>query len=59
VTPALTLTIDEWLEYGRLRGWCSEVVCSTHDGVPTTDEEDERWEAGEDPCMAVVRLWND
>jgi hypothetical protein len=48
----------QWVELGVELGYCSEPVCATHDGVPGTPEEDERWEAGGDPCQAIVRLWD-
>lgn len=41
---------------GKAKGFCSEVVCATHDGLPSTKEEDEEWEQGFDPCIPVVRL---
>lgn len=47
----------KWLQIGIDSGWCSEVVCDTHDGVPMTDEEMEEWEEGYDPCIFVVRIW--
>ena len=56
------MTADEveraaWLAEGLRRGWCSEPVCATHQGVPSTEAEAVRWEAGEDPCEHVLRLW--
>jgi hypothetical protein len=50
------MDVFTWLELGLREGWCSKVVCATHDGLPSTDEEDDQWEAGEDPCVAAVRL---
>ena len=48
---------DEWLKDGIDNGWISEPFCSTHDIDPSmTDEEQEAWEAGQDPCRPVVRL---
>jgi len=47
----------EWLRVGVERGWCSEPVCATHDGLPRTDAEDQAWEDGWDPCEHAVRLW--
>ena len=47
-----------WLAYGQERGWCSPAVCSTHDGLPTTDEEFEEFEDGYDPCIYGVRLYH-
>lgn len=49
----------EWLEYGIENGFCSRVVCSTHDGLPLTDEEDAEFEDGYDPCVPAVRIWAD
>jgi hypothetical protein len=37
-------------------GYCTRPVCATHDGLPSTDEEDAEWEDGYDPCVAAVRL---
>jgi hypothetical protein len=34
-------------------------VCSTHDGIPTTPEDDEEWELGGDPCTHVIRPYVD
>lgn len=45
-----------WLALGVRRGFCTEPVCSTHAGLPSTDEEDADWEAGLDPCVPAVRL---
>jgi hypothetical protein len=51
--------VHEWLAYGQQRGWCSPTACSTHDGVPATDDEDAEFEEGYDPCIHVVRLYAD
>jgi len=52
--------VDEfqiWFENGVNRGWISNVVCATHDGIPPINEEEEQeWEAGGDPCQFVVRI---
>lgn len=53
------INVMEWLEFGHQQGWCSKIVCATHDGIPGTPQEDEEWEQGLDPCQPVVRLWND
>lgn len=47
----------KWLQVGIDSGWCSEVVCDTHDVVPMTAEEMEEWEEGYDPCIFVIRIW--
>jgi len=52
------MTLEEWLEYGWLKGWCSPPVCEVHDGVPSTEEEDDALMYGEDPCIHIVRLYD-
>jgi hypothetical protein len=47
----------DWINYGIDMGWCSHIVCETHDLVPLTKEEDELWESGDDPCCTIVRIW--
>lgn len=51
-------TFDEWLQEGITLGFCGPAICSTHDGVPTTADEDEEYETG-DPCIHVLRLYED
>lgn len=55
-------TIDEywaWLQVGIDNGWVTEPFCHTHDGDPyMTEEEEQEWEEGGDPCMPVVKLLN-
>ena len=53
------MNINEWLEYGYKQGFCGPAVCYSHDGLPTTEEEDEEWVQGEDPCMHIVRLYDE
>lgn len=50
---------EQWLAMGRARGWAGPIVCVEHDGTPTTADEDARYEAGEDPCVPMVRLYAD
>jgi hypothetical protein len=45
-----------WLMTGIDYGWISEPVCSTHDGVPLTEAEEQEWEEAGNPCVHVVRL---
>jgi hypothetical protein len=51
------MTFVEWAKYGRTRGWISEIVCATHEGLPSTPEEIREWEDGADPCEHAVRVW--
>lgn len=51
------MTFEEWLTYGHDQGWISHPTCATHNGVPSTEDEEIDWELGYDPCQHVVRLW--
>lgn len=53
------MTIEQWLEYGKQKGFCSEPVCTTHDMLPPTEEEAELEEKGEDWdfCVHAVRVY--
>lgn len=55
----MELSFDEWLNFGIKNNWISPISCATHDGVPSTEEEESSWEDGGDPCQFVVRIWND
>lgn len=50
------MTQHEWLQIGIINGFCSETFCFTHDGPPTTPEEEQEYEDGGDPCIHGVRL---
>lgn len=50
------LTFEQWLEYGKRQGYCSDQFCNTHDGMPMHESEELAWEDGNDPCAHVVRL---
>lgn len=52
------LTQHEWLTIGVTNGWCSPPVCITHDGYPTTLEEDEEFNEGHDPCIHIIRPYS-
>ena len=46
-----------WLSNGIERGWVTEPFCNTHDGDPyMTDEEQQEWEEGGDPCQVVLKI---
>lgn len=49
---------QQWLAKGCERGWVGPPVCSTHDGTPTTADEDDLFDNGEDTCVFVVRLYH-
>ena len=52
------MTFDEWLQIGLDNRWCGPPVCSTHDGIPSSAEEDAEFEGG-DPCIHIVRMYED
>jgi hypothetical protein len=49
----------EWRDLGIANKWISEPFCDTHDTGYMTEEEEQAWENGEDPCMVVFRVWED
>ena len=51
------MTFDEWAQIGVAKGWCGPAVCSTHDGIPSSFQEDEDFDDGYDPCLHVIRLY--
>lgn len=52
-------TFNEWLELGIKNNWCGPAICETHDGLPMTFEEEEYFFEGNDPCIHIVRLYED
>ena len=50
---------EEWFEYGWKKGWCGPPVCYTHDGLPLSEDEMDEWADGADPCIHIVRLYED
>jgi hypothetical protein len=47
----------DWLQKGINNKWVSEPFCYTHDGDPyMTEEEEQQWEEGGDPCSPVVKI---
>jgi hypothetical protein len=53
------LSFDQWLEIGYRNNFCSPPVCYTHDGVPMTATEMEQLDNGDEPCMHLLRLYED
>lgn len=49
------MTFEEWLKVGLDNRWCGPPVCATHDGVPSSAEED----GADEPCVHVVRMYED
>ena len=53
------MLFEDWLAIGREHGFCSPPVCNTHDGAPMSDRELDMWDDGDDPCIHVLRLYDD
>lgn len=53
------MTFDEWIEAGLEQGFCGPPVCHTHDGLPMSNQEDDSWNDGKDPCIHIIRLYLD
>ena len=50
------MDFETWMKYGYDNNWISDVFCNTHDGGPLTDDEQQEWDEGGDPCMFCVRV---
>jgi hypothetical protein len=50
-------TFDEWLRQGVSLGFCSPVLCETHDGVGLTEEQEAEFNDGGDPCVHVIQVF--
>jgi hypothetical protein len=53
------INFDEWLQLGLSNGFCGPAICYPHDGLPMTEEEDNQFSEGEDPCIHIIRLYED
>lgn len=45
-----------WIEIGMKKNFISPPICYTHDGLPTTADEDQEFDSG-DPCIHILRLY--
>ena len=53
------MNFNQWLEYGFKQNWCRPPVCEIHDGTPLSELESNEFENGSDPCIHIIRLYND
>ena len=49
------MNLIEWLRHGTEHGYVTGPTCETHDTV-YTDSEIDQFDAGDDPCVFVLRL---
>lgn len=54
-----TIDFELWLRQGFDNGFIGPPVCATHDGLPSTEAEDNAEMDGYDPCIHVIRLYDD
>ena len=52
-------TFDEWLQEGLDLNFCGPAICYPHDGLPLTPEEEQEFDDGSDPCIHIIRLYED
>jgi hypothetical protein len=55
----VAMDFDEWLKIGIDNNWCGAPVCETHDGLPMSEEEEMIFIEGNDPCIHILRLYED
>jgi hypothetical protein len=53
------IEFEEWLQQGLSNGFCGPAICYPHDGLPLSEQEDEAYDAGDDPCIHIIRLYED
>jgi hypothetical protein len=53
------MDFEAWLRIGFDNGWAGPPVCETHDGVPMSTDEDAEFSDGGDPCIHIIRLYDD
>ena len=51
------MDFETWLKHGKENDWCSSVICYTHTGPPTSLNEDTQFGDGFDPCIYIVRIY--
>lgn len=52
------LDFDMWLQYGLQHKYCGPPVCAVHDGLPSTEAEDEEQWEGDEICLFVIRPYD-
>jgi hypothetical protein len=57
--PTPTVDFETWLQQGYDNGFIGPPVCATHDGVPSSEAEDNECMNGYDPCLHILRLYPD
>lgn len=55
----IELDFESWIAYGIEKNFCGPPVCITHDGEPMTEEESNEFEQGSDPCIHMIRPYQD
>ena len=53
------IEFEEWLQQGLSNGFCGPAICYPHDGLPLSEQENEAYDSGDDPCIHIIRLYED
>jgi hypothetical protein len=53
------ISFEDWLHLGYSNGWVGPPICDTHDGTPISEQEFAQFEDGGDPCVHILRLYED
>jgi len=53
------MDFEAWVRIGFDNGWAGAPICETHDGVPLSGAEDVEFSDGGDPCIHIIRLYDD
>ena len=57
LTKNTELDFNQWLAIGLHNNWIGPPICYTHDGLPTSQLEDQQYDDGQDPCLHILRLY--
>lgn len=51
------MSFDTWWQIGYEKNWVGPPVCYLHDGIPTSEEEENELNEGHDPCLHIMRVY--
>lgn len=52
------MNFREWATYGMEHGWVSPPICYFHDGLEFDNEQTEEIDAGGDPCVWLIHIYD-
>lgn len=48
---------EKWLDLGISKGWISDIVCDTHEGIPISEQELNEVLGDFELCIPAVRVY--